>query len=244
MATSVPRVALVSGAGKGLGRAIVAGLAARGLHVVVTARRLDRAREVAAHLVERGGSARALALDVDDAESVKAAVADVLAAERRLDVLVNNAAVLLPDDDTPLSVSPETLMATLATNVAGPLRLAQAVVPAMVRARYGRVVNVSSTWGSLTDTADPSASCDDLEAPAYRASKAALNLLTLMLARQTRGTGVLVNALCPGWVRTDMGGPQAPLTPEQGADTALWLATLPDDGPTGGFFAERRSIPW
>lgn len=244
MTTSVPRVALVSGAGKGLGRAIVAGLAARGLHVVVTARRLDRAREVAADLVERGGSARALALDVDDAASVKAAVADVLAVERRLDVLVNNAAVLLPGDDAPLSVSPETLVATLVTNVAGPLRLTQAVVPGMVRARYGRVVNVSSTWGSLTDTADPSASCDDLEAPAYRASKAALNLLTLMLARQTRGTGVLVNALCPGWVRTDMGGPQAPLTPEQGADTALWLATLPDDGPTGGFFAERRPIPW
>lgn len=148
---------------------------------------------------------------------------------------VNNAAVLKPGDRTPLSVPPEDLLATLRTNVVAPLRLMQAVLPGMRERRHGRIVNVSSSWGSLADTADPAASPSDLEAPAYRASKAALNMLTLMVAREAHGSGVLVNACCPGWVRTAMGGLSAgAAAPAAGAVPA---AARPAPGP------RRRSRP-
>jgi NAD(P)-dependent dehydrogenase (short-subunit alcohol dehydrogenase family) len=109
---------------------------------------------------------------------------------------------------------------------------------------YGRIVNMSSTLGSLSDIASPDSPHADVQAPAYRLSKTILNGLTVLLASEVRGTNILVNSACPGWVSTDMGGPQAPLSPEQGADTPVWLATLPDDGPSGGFFRERQPIPW
>jgi NAD(P)-dependent dehydrogenase (short-subunit alcohol dehydrogenase family) len=128
------------------------------------------------------------------------------------------------------------LQRTLETNVYGPLRLAQAAIPFMRAQRYGRVVNVSSEMGQLSDMGQGS--------PAYRLSKTALNSVTAMLAASTRGENILVNCCCPGWVRTDMGGPEASLTAEQGADTPVWLATLPDGGPTGGFFQSRRAIAW
>jgi NAD(P)-dependent dehydrogenase (short-subunit alcohol dehydrogenase family) len=125
---------------------------------------------------------------------------------------------------------------TLETNLIGPLLLAQALVPLMKRNGYGRIVNVSSGQGQLSDMG--------VGTPAYRVSKTALNALTRTLAADLKGSGILVNSMCPGWVRTDMGGAGAPRTVEQGADTAVWLATLPDDGPSGGMFRDRRSIPW
>ena len=109
---------------------------------------------------------------------------------------------------------------------------------------YGRIVNMASTLGSLTDMTDPESSYGGLEVPAYRLSKTLLNAVTALYAKLTRGKNILVNSACPGWVRTDMGGKEAPLSPEQGADTPVWLATLPDGGPTGGFFRERQPIPW
>lgn len=128
------------------------------------------------------------------------------------------------------------LDATLKTNFYGPLLLCQAFVPLMKRNKYGRIVNVSSGLGQL----------DSLGSgyPAYELSKAALNALTLSMARELRGTNVLINAMCPGWVRTDMGGWHAPRSVEEGADTVVWLATLPDGGPQGGFFRDRQPIPW
>jgi NAD(P)-dependent dehydrogenase (short-subunit alcohol dehydrogenase family) len=125
---------------------------------------------------------------------------------------------------------------TLETNLFGPLQLAQAVVPLMKAKRYGRIVNFSSGLGQLSEMAAGT--------PAYRISKTALNALTRILAAEFQGSNILVNSMCPGWVRTEMGGDGAPRTPEQGADTALWLATLPDDGPTGGFFRDRKPIAW
>jgi NAD(P)-dependent dehydrogenase (short-subunit alcohol dehydrogenase family) len=125
---------------------------------------------------------------------------------------------------------------TLETNLIGPLLLAQVLVPLMKRNGYGRIVNVSSGQGQLSDMG--------VGTPAYRVSKTALNALTRTLAAELKGSGILVNSMCPGWVRTDMGGAGAPRTVEQGADTAVWLATLPDDGPSGGFFRDRRPIPW
>jgi len=133
---------------------------------------------------------------------------------------------------------------TLETNTFGPLLLSQACVPLMKRNRYGRIVNMSSSLGSLTEIANPDSIHAQVRSPAYRMSKTLLNGITVLLAKELMGTNILVNSACPGWVRTQMGGERAPLSPEQGAETPVWLATLPDDGPTGGFFRDRQPIPW
>jgi NAD(P)-dependent dehydrogenase (short-subunit alcohol dehydrogenase family) len=135
-----------------------------------------------------------------------------------------------------LKTSADDLRATFETNLFGAIAVAQAFVPGMVQRRYGRVVNVSSRAGQLATMGG--------YAPAYSISKTALNAFTKMLAVETRDSGVLVNSACPGWVRTDMGGPDAPGTVEEGADTIVWLAMLPAEGPTGGFFADRKQIEW
>jgi NAD(P)-dependent dehydrogenase (short-subunit alcohol dehydrogenase family) len=155
-----------------------------------------------------------------------------------IDVLVNNAGVSLDGDLRPPYLDEEVLLSTLDINLVGAWRMAEAVVPDMVRAGYGRVVNLTSSYGSL-------ALMDSGRHPAYRVSKTALNALTRMLAGELAGTGVLVNAADPGWTRSGMGGPAAPRGPEEGADTPVWLATLPEgDQTTGGLFAERKPLPW
>lgn len=180
-----------------------------------------------------------LALDVSSAKSVTEAVRE--AAELTgggVDVLVNNAGVSLDGELRPPYVDEEVLRATLDVNLVGAWRVAEAVVPGMVRAGYGRVVNLTSSYGSL-------ALMDSGRHPAYRVSKTALNAFTRMLAGELSGTGVLVNAADPGWTRSGMGGPSAPRGPEEGADTPVWLATLPDgDETTGGLFAGREPLPW
>ena len=133
---------------------------------------------------------------------------------------------------------------TLETNVFGPLLLAQAIIPIMKANGYGRIVNMASTLGSLTEIASPDSPYHAVLSPAYRLSKTLLNGITVLLAKELRGSNILINSVCPGWVRTDMGGDEAPLTAGHGADTPVWLATLTDDGPTGGFFRERQPIPW
>jgi len=153
-----------------------------------------------------------------------------------VDVLVNNAAVLLGEDDSVLTAPPEHFRRSMEANVYGPLVLCQSLMPGMLRRRYGRIVNVSSGAGQLAGMAD--------YAPPYSVSKAALNALTLQLAHEGRGGNVLVNAVDPGWVRTDMGGASAPRSVGEGADTIVWCATLPDGGPTGTFFHDRKAIPW
>jgi NAD(P)-dependent dehydrogenase (short-subunit alcohol dehydrogenase family) len=153
-----------------------------------------------------------------------------------VDVLVNNAAVLLSENDEVLSIPSDAYRRTFETNVFGAIEVCRAFVPQMARAGYGRIVNVSSGAGQLATMS--------AYAPAYSMSKAALNAFTRILAHTYRASGVLVNAVDPGWVRTDMGGPSAPRSPQEGAETIVWLATLPDSGPTGGFFHDRRAIDW
>jgi NAD(P)-dependent dehydrogenase (short-subunit alcohol dehydrogenase family) len=153
-----------------------------------------------------------------------------------VDVLVNNAAVLLFESEKVLSIPPDGYRDTFETNLFGVIEVCRRFVPAMERQRYGRVVNVSSGAGQLATMAT--------YAPAYSMSKAALNAFTRLLAGTYRGRGILVNAVDPGWVRTDMGGASAPRSSQEGADTIVWLATLPDDGPTGGFFHDRQAIDW
>jgi NAD(P)-dependent dehydrogenase (short-subunit alcohol dehydrogenase family) len=231
------RVALVTGANRGLGFETARQLLGKGLSVVLAGRdaaALERAhRSLAEHDQRR---AMTVPMDVTRAESITAAQRALTAQVGRVDVLVNNAAVLLGESDDVLSITPDDYRRTFETNLFGVIEVCRAFVPAMARARYGRVVNVSSGAGQLATMSS--------YAPAYSMSKAALNAFTRILADTYRGSGVLANVVDPGWVRTDMGGPSAPRSPEQGADTIVWLATLPDDGPTGGFFHDRRAIEW
>ncbi|MGW1715994.1 SDR family NAD(P)-dependent oxidoreductase [Streptomyces sp. NPDC002156] len=229
------RTALVTGGARGIGLEIGRQLADRGLRVLVGARQRKAAEEACRAI---GPTALPLALDVTSATSVAEAVREYRELTGGIDVLVNNAGVSLDGELRPPYIDEDILRATLETNLTGAWRVAQAVVPGMVEAGYGRVVNLTSSYGSLT-------LMDSGRHPAYRISKTALNALTRMLAAELAGTGVLVNAADPGWTRSGMGGPSAPRGPEEGADTPVWLATLPEgDGTTGGLFAERRPLPW
>jgi NAD(P)-dependent dehydrogenase (short-subunit alcohol dehydrogenase family) len=177
-----------------------------------------------------------VALDVTRPETIAAARAQITSRIGPVDVLVNNGAILLSEGGDFLETPLEDFRASFDTNVLGIVAAAQAFVPEMVKRNYGRVVNVSSRAGQLSTMGT--------YAPAYSMSKTAVNAVTRLLAAETRGSGVLVNSADPGWVRTDMGGPHAPRSVEQGADTIVWLATLPASGPTGGFYSDRQSIAW
>lgn len=232
------RVAVVTGASRGIGLEICRQLARRGgIRVVLTARSETGGMAAAAQLRDEGLEMDFHELDVTSENSVKTIAGWLEATCKRCDILVNNAGILAdPRGSRFLDSRPATYRQTLETNVFGPLLLIQALVPLMKKNRYGRIVNISSAQGQLSDMG--------VGTPAYRISKAALNALTCVLAAELTGSGILVNSMCPGWVRTDMGGPGAPRTVQQGADTAVWLATLPDDGASGGFFRDRKPIPW
>lgn len=231
------KVAVVTGGNRGIGLAICTQLAERGLQVVLTSRDVAKGQGARRLLAGQGHAVDYHQLDVCDPASVRVLAAYVSRVHGGVDVLINNAGVLLdPKRSRALDLAPETLAGTLAVNVHGPVAVCRALVPLMLARHYGRVVNVSSGLGQLEEMGSGS--------PAYRVSKAALNAYTRTLAADLVGTGVLVNAMCPGWCRTDMGGAGASRTPEQGADTAVWLATLPDGGPSGGFFRDRQQIGW
>ena len=240
------RVAVITGASRGIGLEVAKGLAAAGLKVVLTgrdAKTVDAAvREV--RDLSKNYEALGTALDVRDESSVESFARWLEShAGGRVDVLVNNAGIL-PDNpasgqfesasafDAPL----DRLREALETNTLAPFALIRRFAPGMRERKYGRIVNVSSGMGQL--------SAMDGGHPAYRISKTALNAVTRIFARELEGTGVLVNAACPGWCRTTMGGESAPRTAAEGADTIVWLATLPETGVTGGFFRDRKPIAW
>jgi NAD(P)-dependent dehydrogenase (short-subunit alcohol dehydrogenase family) len=234
------RVALVSGGNRGIGLEVVRQLGKLGMIAVLGSRDPDKGATAAGRLASAGVEAPVVALDVTDAGSIAAAVADVVERFGRIDVLVNNAGIALDGSRSPVSsvleVSPEIVARTLDANTLGPLRLIQAVVPAMQARGYGRIVNVSSGLGQISGMGG--------SWPGYRMSKAALNALTRIVAAEVGSANIKVNAVSPGWVRTDMGGQEAPRSVAQGADTIVWLATLPDDGPSGLFFEDRKPIAW
>lgn len=232
------RVAVVTGANRGIGLEISRQLSRQNeLRVVLTSRDEGKGRAAVKTLRAAGLDVDCRQLDVTSERSVRL-LADYLAETyNRCDVLVNNAGVMAdPRGSRVLDSRLSTYRETLETNLLGPLMLIQALVPLMRKGGYGRIVNVSSGQGQLSDMGAGT--------PAYRISKTALNALTRTCAAELRGSGVLVNAMCPGWVKTDMGGPSAPRSLAQGADTAVWLATLPDGGPSGGYFRDRKPIPW
>jgi NAD(P)-dependent dehydrogenase (short-subunit alcohol dehydrogenase family) len=230
------RTALVTGGNRGIGLAICEGLADRGLHVVMGSRDESNGEEAAAPIRERGGTVRVEQLDVVETASIEACAERLAADDVTVDVLVNNAGVY-PEGDA-LSTTIDQLDEAWTVNTRGPWLMVKAFVPGMVERGYGRVVNVSSGSGSFGEGLDTNHA-------AYSASKAALNTLTMTLDDAlSEEANVKVNSMGPGWVHTRMGGEAAPRTPEEGADTALWLATLPDEGPSGGFFRDRERIPW
>ncbi|HXU31517.1 MAG TPA: SDR family oxidoreductase [Thermoanaerobaculia bacterium] len=231
------RVAVVTGGNRGIGFEICRQLAGLGMRVVLTARNPDAARERAAALSPTG-EVLPFPLDVTSTESVARLAEYVESQLGGADVLVNNAAIFPAEDHAhgSLTLPLGAVRTTFETNVFGPWALTQALVPGMQRRGYGRIVNMSSGLGGMSEMAGGFAG--------YRLSKAALNALTIILASDLRDGDVLVNALYPGWVQTDMGGPLAPRTPAQGADTAIYLATLPTGGPTGKLFRDREEVPW
>jgi NAD(P)-dependent dehydrogenase (short-subunit alcohol dehydrogenase family) len=227
------RVALVSGGNRGIGLEIVRQLAERGLTVVLGSRDGEQGRAAAAGL---SGGVVVRQLDVADPESVDRLSRSVEEEFGRLDVLVNNAGITNDEGQRGVDADLERVREALETNLLGAWRLCEAAIPFMRRHGYGRIVNISTGMAALEDMGGGS--------PGYRVSKTGLNALTRILASELRGSGILVNSVCPGWVQTDMGGSRAPRPVEEGAEGAVWAATLPNNGPTGGFFRDRRPVPW
>jgi len=226
------RIALVTGGNRGIGLEVVRQLARRGDTVVLTARALAKAERAASDLQ---GTVLPRRLDVTDSATIEQLATELDETYGKLDVLVNNAAIHYDTWQHAADADLDTVREAFETNLLGAWQTTLCMLPLLRRSGHGRVVNVSSEAGSLTNMGDGT--------PGYAVSKAALNALTRMLAAELRADRVLVNAVCPGWVATDMGGPGGRPV-EDGAAGVVWAATLPDDGPTGGFFRDGRPLPW
>ncbi|GAA0958777.1 SDR family oxidoreductase [Actinocorallia libanotica] len=239
------KTALVTGANKGIGYQIAAGLGALGYSVGIGARDRARRDEAVAGLVEAGVDAFGVPLDVTDEHSVTAA-ADLIA-ERvgHLDALVNNAAITGGGPQQPSTVDPAVIRTVVETNVIGVIRVTNAMLPLLRRAASPRIVNMSSSVGSLTRQSGVGGeTTTGPVAVAYAPSKSFLNAVTLQYARELADTDILINCACPGFVATDLNGFRGVRSPQEGAATAIRLATLPDGGPTGGFFEDAGVVPW
>ena len=227
------RIALVSGGNRGIGLEVCRQLAERGYTVVMGSRDEEKGR-VAAERLE--GDVIPHQLDVSDAGSVDRMAAFLEEEDGRLDILVNNAAISNDEGQRGVDADLDRVRESLEANLFGAWHLSEIAIPLMRRNDYGRIVNVSTGLAALEDMGGGS--------PGYRVSKTALNALTRILASELRGSGILVNAVNPGWVQTDMGGSGATRPVEEGAEALVWAATLPNNGPTGGFFRDRHPVPW
>ncbi len=238
------KTALITGANRGIGRAIAERYATGGYHVIVAARDEAKAGAVVDHIRRAGGSAEAIELDVSDEASIAAAAKILASRHNHIDVLVNNAAINVNMQDNILVAAKEDFEASMRTNAFGPLELTKALMPQLKAAPAARIVNVSSSAGSISDTVNPESPYRFWDTASYRLSKTMLNAITGMLAKTLREEGIKVNAMCPGWTQTDMGGADAPNTPQQAAELAFRLGALDADGVTGGFFNEAGPIAW
>jgi NAD(P)-dependent dehydrogenase (short-subunit alcohol dehydrogenase family) len=231
------KAALVTGANRGIGLEIARELAQKGYRVIGTSRKPEAGQAAAVTLAEEGLKVRFEVMDVADSTSVQSLAKKLKDEGVDVDILVNNAGVALDQWQSALKLDPNLVRQTMEVNFIGALNCCQAFIPAMKERGFGRVVNLSSQMGSLENMTG--------FLLAYRASKTALNALTRCLADELKETpDLLVNSMCPGWVRTDMGGEDAAKSVEEGADTAIWLATLPTGGPSGGFFQDRKPHPF
>ncbi len=228
------KTVLITGAYRGIGLEVAKQLAQRGFHVFLTARRRESGKKAVDEIAEAGGKASFVEMDVTDESSIRKAAADVAKQIDTLDVLVNNAAIVEDNGATAVTVSSELVLKTFITNSLGPLRVAQAFHPLLEKSANPRIINVSSGAGQLADAGT--------WAPAYSISKTALNGVTTQLAGYWKTFAV--NSVCPGWCRTEMGGPNATRSVEEGADTIVWLATEAPQSLTGKFLRDRKEIPW
>jgi len=229
------KTALVTGADKGIGREVALQLAKKGFHMFIGARNRHAGRKAAEEIAKQGGKATFLEIDINYNESVTGAAREFAKIVDHLDVLVNNAGIMMDGDDAILKISDDLVRKTLETNTLGALRVTRAFVPLLAKSKAPRVINVSSGGGQLTGGADG-------WSPAYCISKTALNGVTSQLAAAL--PKFAVNSVCPGWVRTDMGGHNATRSVEEGADTIVWLASDAPQEVTGKFLRDRKEIPW
>jgi NAD(P)-dependent dehydrogenase (short-subunit alcohol dehydrogenase family) len=227
------KIALITGGNRGIGLAIAQGLLAKGYQVIITARSLDHAKQAAEKLA---GNVLPVELDVSSDLSIKQAVATLNQSIDRLDVLINNAGIYPDEGVNILTIKRELLDLTLNTNTLGAIAMVQSFLPLLEKSQDARVINVSSGYGEINGLS--------AEVPSYCLSKLALNGATIMLAEALQSKSIVVNSMCPGWVRTDMGGASAPRSPEQGADTAIWLATAAPHSETGKFWRDRSEISY
>src|SRR3984893_6248847 len=230
------QVALVTGGNRGIGFEICRQLAKLDIRVILGSRDGTKGLAAAGKLIAEHLTVEARELDVASDEGIRQCMNWIRSDLGRLDILVNNAGIMVEEDDADPEREIQTIRDTMQTNVYGPLLLSRLAIPVMKSRRYGRIVNLSSGMGSLTEMGPGYI--------AYRMSKAGINVVTRVLAAETEGMGILVNSVDPGWVQTAMGGPRASRTVQKGAETAVWLATLPDSGRTGGFFRDRKTIAW
>ena len=246
MQDSAKKVALVSGANKGIGFEIARALARRGCNVLLGARNVERGQKAAAQLQSEDLPVQFLELDLDIARraTIQAAAAFIEAKFGKLDILVNNAGIAEAGDGLPSQASLEAVHRILQTNFLGHLAVTQAMLPLMRKAPAGRIVNVSSGLGSLALNREFESQFADVKLIGYCASKAALNMLTVHLAYELRDTAIKVNSADPGYTRTDLNNNSGFQTVAQGAAEAIRLALLPSDGPTGGYFHMGKALPW
>jgi NAD(P)-dependent dehydrogenase (short-subunit alcohol dehydrogenase family) len=242
MGLSSKKIALVTGANKGLGFEISRQLAQQGIKVVMAARNSIKGQIAMKKLLQIGLDVECQYLDVTDLKSIKAVYHYLDQTYSKLDILINNAGVLLDEKQEPSKISLDIVRQTLETNFIGAVATTQVLLPLIYKSQAGRIVNMSSGRGSLTQHSD--FQNQYAKTLAYNSSKTALNAFTVMLAAELRDTAIKVNSADPDWCRTDMGTEAASYSVQEGADTPVWLATLPVDGLTGGFFNSRNLIPW
>lgn len=248
MVTAEKKVALVTGANKGIGFETVRQLAQQGITVLLAARDEGRGTEAAKQLQGENLDVHFIKFDVNNADDHSNAARFIADKFGRLDILINNAGVILETEawgaNTAPTVTPEILRKTFDTNFFNVVALTQRLLPLIRKSAAGRIVNLSSSLGSLALHTDPQSPIYTTKPLAYDASKTALNQFSVHLAAALKDTKIKVNSADPGWVKTDMGSQAAPLEVEEGAKTSVWLATLPDDGPTGGYFHQGEPLPW
>ncbi|KOR32287.1 hypothetical protein TI05_08230 [Achromatium sp. WMS3] len=231
------RIALVTGANRGLGFEICRQLAQQGIQVILTARNYNKGKMAAHALVQQGYAVYVQQVDITQPTQIQTLLNYIKTKFNRLDILINNAGIYIDQQQPALSITSHNILQAVETDVCGTFAMSQAVIPLMQKHNYGRIVNISSTSSLL-------ANMNDDVGLAYKICKTSINAITVVLANAVADYNILINAATPGWIKTDMGGEQAPLSVQTGADTPVWLATLPDDGPNGGLFCQRQRLSW
>ena len=230
------KVALVTGGNRGIGYELVRQLAMDGFKVILTSRNSESGHKAVQKLKDSHLDVSFLTMDINNQTSIGQAAATVSEQYGRLDVLINNAGIYLDENQKLVDMEPSVLEKTLETNFFGAYHVIRSFIPLMEQQAYGRIINVSSEYGAMSEMSSPGVG-------AYKLSKLILNGLTQLIAAESTND-IKINAVDPGWVSSDMGGPSAPRTPEQAARSILWLATIGTEGPSGGFFKDEKQIDW